>query len=110
MTTPLENLPTIKSFASVSLRNQVNIDDYGPYFPLYTGVSTVTVTLRGGGGQVHLSADKDYRTRYYTVDVVEGRPVVLSNIARAKGTSRYLAISPDKEGIDVGITIITYPL
>ena len=77
---------------------------------MYTGVSTVTITLRGGGGQVHLSTDRDYRTRYHTVDAVEGRPVVLSNIARSEGTSRYLAISPDKEGIDVGMTIITYPL
>lgn len=113
MTTPnidVAGLPTIRSFAEVSLQNQVNIGTYGPYFPLYTGVSTVTITMRGGGGKAHLSTESKYTTRYHSVDIPEGKPVVLSNIARAEGTSRYLSISPDKAGIDVGITIITYPL
>lgn len=113
MTAPnveIDRLPTIRSFASVSLRNQVNIGNTGPYYLLSTGVSTVTITMRGGGGQAHLSTEKDYRTRFHSVDVPEGRPVVLANVSCPVKSGRYLAISPDKEGIDVGITIITYPL
>lgn len=94
----------------VSIGSTVNFDGYGAYFPMYTGVSTVTITMRGGGGKAHLTTESKYTTRYYSVDIPEGRPVVLSNIARAEGTSRYLNIAADNDATEVGVTIINYSL
>lgn len=113
MTTPnisIDGLPTIRSFASVSNGSTVVFEGHGPYFELDIGVSTVTVTVRNGSGKAHLSTDKSYKARYQSVDIPEGRPVVLTNISRAPGTTRYLNITADSDATDVGITVITYPL
>lgn len=81
---------------------------FGQYYPLYTGVQTISVTVRNGTGQVHLSTEARYQTRFHTREMEDGKPVVLANVARPEGTTRYLSFYSNDDGADFGITIVKY--
>lgn len=111
MTTPnLDALPEIRSYAATSGSTGVFLDSGSIYTRLPEGVSTITATIQESSGTVHLTKAIDYRQRYVSRPAEAGRPVTLSNVAVAKGETRYLNIAADKVGVDVGVTIITYPL
>ena len=42
------------------------------------------------------------------MDMEAGQPVVLSNVARPGGTTRYLSFYSNDDGADFGITIVKY--
>lgn len=103
-------LPELRSYAATSTNVGVFLTEGSIYTQLPEGVSMITVTIQEGGGKVHLAKSINYRNRYVTRAAEAGVPVSLSNVAVAKGESRYLNIAADKEGVDVGVTIITWPL
>lgn len=80
----------------------------GTYLPLYTGLQTVIATVRGGTGSIHLSTESGYKTRFHSVDMENGKPVTLSNVARPEGENRYLSFYSNDDGADFGIMIVKY--
>lgn len=111
MATPnLDVLPEIRSYAATSGSTGVFLDSGSIYTRLPEGVSTITATIQESGGTVYLAKAATYRERYVSRPAEAGRPVTLSNVAVAKGEKRYINIVADMEGVDVGVTIITYPL
>ena len=81
---------------------------FGTYLPLYSGVQTITATVHGGTGSIHLSTKAGYKTRFHSVKMENGKPVVLSNVARPEGESRYLSFYSNDNGADFGIMIVKY--
>lgn len=81
---------------------------FGTYLPLYSGVQTITATVHGGTGSIHLSTEAGYKTRFHSVNMENGKPVVLSNVARPEGESRYLSFYSNDDGADFGIMIVKY--
>ena len=81
---------------------------FGSYLPLYTGVQTIMATVHGGTGSIHLSTEARYQTRFHSVDMENGKPVVLSNVARPEGAQRYLSFYSNDDGADFGIAIVKY--
>lgn len=81
---------------------------FGSYLPLYTGVQTISATVRNGSGSIHLSTESSYKTRFHSVDMEDGKPVVLANVSRPEGTNRYLSFYSNDDGADFGITIVKY--
>ena len=113
MTTPNVDfgaLPELRSYATTSTSSGVFLTGGSIYTQLPEGVSMITATIQEGGGTVYLAKATSYKERYVTRVAEAGKPVSLSNVAVAKGESRYLNIAADKEGVDVGVTIITWPL
>lgn len=107
MTSPV-NIPEIITYSIVSNGSSVAFPNFGNYLPLYTGVQSITVSVRGGTGSVHLSTTAGYKTRYQTVKMEDGQTVVLPNVARPEGTTRYLSFFSDTDGADYSVTILKY--
>lgn len=103
-------MPELRSYATTSTSSGVFLTEGSIYTKLPEGVSMITATIQEGGGTVYLAKATSYKERYVTRAAEAGVPVSLSNVAVAKGESRYLNIAADKEGVDVGVTIITWPL
>ena len=81
---------------------------FGTYLPLYSGLQTVIATVHGGTGSVHLSTEASYKTRFHTVEMENGKPVTLSNVARPEGENRYLSFYSNDDGADFGIMVLKY--
>ena len=108
MTEPV-NMPTIVTYSIQSKGNGVYFPGgFGSYLPLYSGVQTITATVRNGSGAIHLSTESSYKTRFHSVDMEDGKPVVLSNVARPDGTTRYLSFYSNDDGADFGVMIVKY--
>lgn len=79
-------MPEIITYSMVSQGSSVFFPGFGVYLPLYKGaVQTISVTVRGGTGSVHLSYTPEYKTRYFTRKLEDGQTVVLPNVARPEG-------------------------
>lgn len=108
MTTPV-SMPEIITYSMVSKGSSVFFPDHGVYLPLYKGtVQTISVTVRGGTGSVHLSYTAGYKTRYFTRQLEDGQTVVLPNVARPEGEDRYLSFFSDTDKADYSVMIIKY--
>ena len=107
MTAPI-SMPEIVTYSIVSKDTLVAFPRFGAYLPLYTGVQTISVTVRGGTGSVHLSTTAGYKSRYLTRQMTDGQTVVLPNVARPEGETRYLSFFSDTDGADYSVTIIKY--
>lgn len=107
MTTPV-SMPEIITYSIVSEGSLVPFPNFGAYLPLYTGIQTISVTVRGGTGQVNLSYAAGYKTRYLTRKMEDGQTVVLPNVARPEGETRYLSFFSDTDKADYSVMIIKY--
>ena len=108
MTTPV-SMPEIITYSMVSQGSSVFFPDHGVYLPLYKGkVQTISVTVRGGTGSVHLSYTAGYKSRYLTRKLEDGQTVVLPNVARPEGEDRYLSFYSDTDKADYSVMIIKY--
>lgn len=107
MTSPV-SMPEIITYSIVSQGTLVAFPNFGAYLPLYTGVQTISVTVRGGTGSVHLSTTDGYKTRYLTRKMEDGQTVVLPNVSRPEGTYRYLSFFADTDGADYSVMILKY--
>lgn len=108
MATPV-NVPEIITYSIQAKGNGVYFPGgFGSYLPLYTGVQTISAVVRNGSGSIHLSTEANYRTRFHSVDMEDGKPVVLANVARPEGTNRYLSFYSNDDGADFGVTILKY--
>lgn len=107
MAAPL-NLPQIITYSMVSNGSSVLFPNFGAYLPLYTGVQSISVTVRGGTGSVHLSTEAGYTTRYQTVKMADGQTITLPNVSRPEGKTRYLSFYSDTDGADYSVTIFKY--
>lgn len=108
MTTSV-SMPEITTYSIVSKGTSVVFPGYGVYLPLYEGaVQTISVTVRGGTGSVHLSYTAGYKTRYLTRKLEDGQTVVLPNVARPEGENRYLSFFSDTDKADYSVMIIKY--
>lgn len=81
---------------------------FGSYLPLFTGVQTIMATVYGGTGSIHLSTESRYQTRFHSVDMENGKPVTLSNVARPEGQNLYLSFYSNTDRANFGITIVKY--
>ncbi|OFP66492.1 hypothetical protein HMPREF2978_04745 [Corynebacterium sp. HMSC074C01] len=102
------NVPEIITYSIVSKGTAVAFPGFGNYLPLYTGVQSITVSVRGGTGSVHLSTTAGYKTRYQSVNMADGQTVVLPNVARPEGTTRFLSFFSNTDGADYSVTILKY--
>ena len=111
MTTPLENLPEIRSYAATTDgTGSVNLTDSGSsYERLPEGVSTISISSKQADLTVYLSTGTAAASRYVIRDVKAGETVVLSGVPVPRGERRFMQIRAQSAG-DVGVTIITYPL
>ena len=108
MTTPLEGLPEVRSYAATSTGGNVVLGR-NSYPELPTGVSTIMVGSQQAALTVHLTTGAGNSYRYRSVSVDAGKTVTLTNVAVPEGETRYLNIWANGSG-DVGVTVITYPL
>lgn len=102
------SIPEIITYSIVSKGSTVAFPKFGVYLPLYTGVQTISVTVRGGTGSVHLSTDSSYKARYLTRKMDDGQTVVLPNVSRPEGATRYLSFFSDTDGADYSVMILKY--
>lgn len=107
MTSPI-SMPEIITYSIVSKDTLVAFPNFGAYLPLYTGVQTISVTVRGGTGSVHLSTTAGYKSRYFTANMADGQTVVIPNVSRPEGSLRYLSFFSNTDGADYSVMIIKY--
>ena len=110
MSTPLENLPEIRSFAETSDEAGSIRLNGGMYFPLPEGVSTISVSMKTGNATVYLATSASSGGRFWSTAVETGESRVIPGVAVPKGAERFLNIRTNGGPHDVGVTIITYPL
>lgn len=109
MTTALENLPEVRSYALAASKAGVVRINGGLYLSLPEGVSTVSVTGHATDVTVYLCTSMSTSARYATRAATGGQSLVLSGVSVPRGESRFLQVVASSPG-DVGVTIITYPL
>ena len=110
MTTPLENLPEVKAFASTSEAGGIVRLGGAMYFQLPEGVSTISISTKTTGMTIYLASGRSASGRYFSAAVAEGETRVIPGVAVPRGESRFLNLRAGGVGHDVGVTIITYPL
>ena len=109
MTTPLDGLPTVASYAAVTSTPFVLFTGSVAYTELRPGVSTVSIALRGTTGVAYISTRTAASSRITSFDIPDGKLVTIPNVACPPGEKRYLSVLVSREGADAAMTVIHYP-